>query len=200
VVKVRTRTPAQRERLVHALTLKANAVDLAGAEKRARDDPGDFRAHHELGIYYLEAGRVAEATERFRRVLRLNPGFAPALYNLGIIEGGAGRLEAAAARFEAALAHDPAHVGALTNYGILLHALGRPAEAVERYRAAIAIEPDRPETHNNLAVALLALGRAAEAVPAAERAARLTGWRDAQIVETLAAARAAAGISTPSRK
>ena len=199
VVKVRTRTPAERERLVHALTLKANAVDLAGAEKRARDDPGDFRAHHELGIYYLEAGRVAEATERFRRVLRLNPGFAPALYNLGIIEGGSGRLEAAAARFEAALAHDPAHVGALTNYGILLHALGRPAEAVGRYRAAIAIEPDRPETHNNLAVALLALGRPAEAVPAAERAARLTGWRDAQIVETLAAARAAAGISTPSR-
>ena len=200
VVKVRTRTPAERVRLVQALTLKANAVDLAGAEKRARDGPGDFRAHHELGIYYLEAGRVAEATERFRFVLRLNPGFAPALYNLGIIEGGRGRLEVAAARFQEALAHDPAHVGALTNYGILLHALGRPAEAVVRYRAAIAIEPDRPETHNNLAVALLALGRPAEAVPAAERAARLTGWRDAQIVETLAAARAAAGISTPSRQ
>ena len=62
-------------------------------------------------------------------------------------------------------------------------------------RAAIAIEPDVPETHNNLAVALLALGRAAEAVPAAEQAARLTGWRDAQVIETLAAARAAAGAS-----
>ena len=200
VVKVRTRTPAERARLAHVLTLKANAVDLAGAEKRARDDPRDFRAHHELGIYHLEAGRAAAAAERFRRVLRLHPGFAPALYNLGIIEGGSGRLEAAAALFEEALAQDPRHVGALTNYGILLHALGRPAEAVGRYRAAIAIEPDVPETHNNLAVALLALGRAAEAVPAAERAARLTGWRDAQVIETLAAARAAAGMAVPSRK
>ena len=198
VVKVRTRTPAARKRLARVLTLKANAVDLAGAEKRARDDASDFRAHHELGIYYLEAGRVAEAAERFRRVLRLHPGFAPALYNLGIIEGGAGRLEAAAARFEEALAHDPRHVGALTNYGILLHALGRPAQAVERYRAAIAVERDMAETHNNLAVALLALGRAAEAVPAAERAAQLTGWKDAQVIETLAAARAAVGATEPS--
>ncbi len=195
VVKVRTGTPAERERLSRILTWKANAVDLAGAEKRAGDRPRDFRAQHELGIYYLEAGRVAEAAARFRRVLGLNPGFAPAHYNLGIIEGGTGALDAAAARFEAALAHDPAHVGALTNYGILLHALGRPAEAVRRYRTAIAIEPDLAETHNNLAVALLALGRAAEAVPAAEQAARLTGWRDAQVIETLAAARAAADAS-----
>ena len=195
VVKVRTGTPAEQERLSRVLTRKANTVDLAGAEKRARDDPRDFRAHHELGIYYLEAGRVAEAAERFELVLGLNPGFAPAHYNLGIIEGGTGRLDAAAARFEQALAHDPQHVGALTNYGILLHALGRPAEAVRRYRAAIAVEPDLAETHNNLAVALLALGRPAEAVPAAERAARLTGWVDAQVIETLAAARAAAGAA-----
>ena len=195
VVKVRTGTPAERERLSRVLTRKANAVDMAGAEKRARDDPRDFRAHHELGIYYLEAGRVAEAADRFRRVLGLNPGFAPAHYNLGIIEGGTGALDAAAARFEAALAHDPAHVGALTNYGILLHALGRPGEAVRRYRTAISIEPDLAETHNNLAVALLALGRAAEAAQAAEQAARLTGWKDAQAIETLAAARAAAGAS-----
>lgn len=198
VVKVRTRTAAGRERLARALTRKANAVDLAGAEKRARDDPRDFRAHHELGIYHLEAGRAAEAAERFRRVLRLRPGFAPAHYNLGIIAGGAGRLDAAAARFEAALARDPAHVAALTNYGIVLHALGRPEEAAGRYRAALAIEPERAETHNNLAVALLALGRAAEAAAAAKRAARLTGWSDAQVIGTLAAARAAAGASTPS--
>ena len=198
VVKVRTRTAAGRERLARALTRKANAVDLAGAEKRARDDPRDFRAHHELGIYLLEAGRAAEAAERFRRVLRLRPGFAPAHYNLGIIAGGAGRLDAAAARFEAALARDPAHVAALTNHGIVLHALGRPEEAAGRYRAAIAIEPDRAETHNNLAVALLALGRAAEAVAAAEQAARLTGRADAQVIGTLAAARAAAGAPTPS--
>ena len=198
VVKVRTRTAADRERLARALTRKANAVDLAGAEKRARDDPRDFRAHHELGIYLLEAGRAAEAAERFRRVLRLRPGFAPAHYNLGIIAGGAGRLDAAAARFEAALARDPAHVAALTNHGIVLHALGRPEEAAGRYRTAIAIEPDRAETHNNLAVALLALGRAAEAVAAAEQAARLTGWADAQVIGTLAAARAAAGAPTPS--
>ena len=198
VVKVRTRTAAGRERLARALTRKANAVDLAGAEKRARDDPRDFRAHHELGIYLLEAGRAAEAAERFRRVLRLHPGFAPAHYNLGIIAGGSGRLDAAAARFEAALARDPAHVAALTNHGIVLHALGRPEEAAGRYRAAIAIEPDRAETHNNLAVALLALGRAAEAVAAAEQAARLTGRADAQVIGTLAAARAAAGAPTPS--
>ncbi len=200
VVKVRTRAPAERERLARAVTRKANAVDLAGAEKRAGDDPGDFRAHHELGVYYLEAGRAAEAAERFRRVLRLEPGFAPAHYNLGIIAGGAGRLDAAEARFRQALAHDPEHVAALVNYGVLLHALGRPAEAVGRYRAAAVLEPDVPETHNNLAVALLALGRADEAVSAAERAARLTGWRDAQVVETLAAARAAAGVPEPSRE
>ena len=164
VLQVLTRTAEDRRLLTEDFAVKANAVDTAGAEKRARDNPGDFEAHHELALYYLEAGRIAEATARFEQTLGLNPEFAAAHYNLGIILAGQGRLDEADGRFRQALATDPAHVAARTNLGVVLQAMGRLDDAVGHYRRAIEIEPEAADAHLNLAVALQSLGRLDDAI------------------------------------
>lgn len=169
VVQVLTRTPEDLVLLNQDFAVKANAVNIAGAEKRADDNPGDFKAHHELASYYLEAGRLEEATDRFEETLRQNPGFAPAHYNLGIILAGQRRLEEAADRFRQALAHVPEYAAAHTNLGVVLQAMGRLDEAISHYRQAIRIEPEVVEAHNNLAVALQSVGKVDEAVSSYRR-------------------------------
>lgn len=169
VVQVLTRTPDDHRLLNQDFAVKVNAVDIAGAEKRAREDPGDFKAHHELALYYLEAGRLDEATARFEDTLRLNPRFAAAHYNLGIILADQRKLDDAEGRFRQALATDPEYVAAHTNLGVVLHAMGRLDEAISHYRRATEIEPEVADAHNNLAVALQSLGRVDDAISSYRR-------------------------------
>ena len=190
VVQVVTRTRADHDVLAQDFARKVNAIDVAGAEKRARDEPGDFRAHHELAVYHLEAGRLDEAAARFERTLRLAPGFAPAHYNLGLIHAERRQLDAAADRFRQAVAIDPAHAGAHTGLGVTLQALGRPDAAIDHYRRAVAIDPALADAHHNLAVALQALGRVDDAVLSYRRVLALTP-DDAGVHFTLAGALAA---------
>ena len=190
VVQVVTRTRADHDLLTRDFARKANAIDVAGAEKRVRDEPGSFRAHHELAVYYLEAGRLDESASRFERALRLDPGFAPAHYNLGLIHAERRQLEAAAGRFRQAVASDPAHARAHVGLGVTLQAMGRPDAAIEHYRRAVAIEPELADAHHNLAVALQALGRVGDAVRSYRRVLALTPG-DAGVHFTLAGALAA---------
>ena len=190
VVQVVTRTPADHDLLTQDLARKVNAIDVAGAEKRARDEPGDFRAHHELGVYYLEAGRLDDAAARFERTLSVDPGFAPAHYNLGLIRAEQRQLDAAADRFRRAIASDPAHAGAHAGLGVALQATGRPDKAVDHYRRAVEIEPELADAHHNLAVALQSLGRVGDAVRSYRRVLALTP-DDAGVHFTLAGALAA---------
>lgn len=84
-----------------------------------------------------------------------------------------------------------------SNLGNALGAAGREDEAIRHHRVALGAFPDNPEVLNNLAW-LLATGRgrtpekAREAVRLAEKAAASTGHQDATILDTLAAAYAAA--------
>jgi Flp pilus assembly protein TadD len=80
----------------------------------------------------------------------------------------------------------------------VLMALGRTREAALHYRTALALSPQTVESLNNLAW-LLATDpepksrNGAEAVQWAEQACALTGWKQHQILGTLAAAYAETG-------
>ena len=192
VVQVVTRTPDDHRALTGDFARKVNKIDVAGAEKRARDEPGNFRAHHELAVYHLEAGRLDQAASGFERTLRLNPRFAPAHYNLGLIHAERRELDEAAARFRLAIAGDPAHAGAHIGLGVAFQAMGRPGAAIDSYRQAIAIDPELADAHHNLAVVLQSMGRVDEAVPGYRRVLALTP-DDAQAHFTLAGALASQG-------
>jgi len=80
----------------------------------------------------------------------------------------------------------------------LLHHTGQPREAVAQYRQVVSLKPDSVEALNNLAWLLAtsaddSLRNGAEAVRAAERACRITGYKEVVPLGTLAAAYAEAG-------
>lgn len=97
------------------------------------------------------------------------------------------------------IAKNPAAWGAHANLAFTLATEGKSLEeSVSAYRIALRLKPDWPPTLNGLAW-LLATSRdprlrdGREAVRLAERACQLTGYREATILDTLAAAYAEAG-------
>ncbi len=83
----------------------------------------------------------------------------------------------------------------------LLYQTGKFREAVAEYRQVLAVKPDEPEALNNLAWLLAtspdsAVRNGADAVRFAEQGCRLTGYQQAPMVGTLAAAYAEAGRFT----
>jgi tetratricopeptide (TPR) repeat protein len=130
----------------------------------AKIRPQDADTRVVLGVALLANNRIDEATVQFQEAAKLQPTNAIAHYQLALIHQG--RKEAGA--------------------------------AISCYRQALQAQPDWPESLNNLAW-LLAVNRDAalrngpEAVTLAERACRLTGYKEPLFVGTLAAAYAEAG-------
>lgn len=77
-------------------------------------------------------------------------------------------------------------------YGVTLFGQRRFAEAEAQLRAALALEPNDAVATGRLGGVVAAQGRIDEAIGLFERAARLTGRRDAQVLMMLAAAQAEA--------
>jgi Flp pilus assembly protein TadD len=132
-------------------------------EHTLRVTENNYLAHACLGIALAEAGR-GEAIPHYREALRVNPHYSQAEASLGL-----------------ALAQS-----------------GSTGEAIDHYREALRLRPSRIEVMNNLAW-LRATARdprfrnSSEAVELAERACRMTGYGNANYLDTLAAAYAEAG-------
>ena len=92
----------------------------------------------------------------------------------------------------------PDDAKAHSNLGRALSEKGRFDEAITQLQQTLQIKPDHPEAHNNLAWLLAtcpqaSLRNGAEAVEHAEQANRLSGGKQPDVLDTLAAAYAEAG-------
>jgi tetratricopeptide (TPR) repeat protein len=110
-----------------------------------------------------DAGRLADAREKYEKLLATNPDHVDALVNLGTILFLADAETAAASRYLQALAINPDHVEGNYNLANLLEGQGELDAAVLFYKKAIQAEPDFADAHFNLAMILEALGNAARA-------------------------------------
>ena len=124
--------------------------------------PDNPRAHHNLGMALLHAGRVDEAEAGFRRAVALQPNHAFARFQLGTIHLNRRQWAAAAHELQLALAADPHYHAARVNLGQALTQLGRFEEAAAQYRAVLADEPGAQDARTNLAAVLVAQGRTTE--------------------------------------
>jgi Flp pilus assembly protein TadD len=185
-----------RNRLNTEIQRKMTAEDVIGYETMLRNDPRDTELHDDVALLYLSLGQPADAVSHFRATATLKPS-ASAHFNLATALTVAGQLDEAVHEYRAALALRPDYGSAHNNLGTVLAAQGRVPEAIAHFRDAARLEPANVQAHRNLAwhVATSAAGTAAiaEAVAAGERAAALTGKSDAQVLDALAAAYAAAG-------
>jgi tetratricopeptide (TPR) repeat protein len=160
--------------------------------------PDDADTHRDLGIAFTHQRKYPEATEQFKIALRLRPDFYLIDYNLGVslflqqryAEAVPPLTEALRLRGNEAEIH---HMLAQA-YGNI----GRFDEAARHYREALSFHPDWSVAMNDLAWLLATseepkIRDGAEGVRLAKRACELTGYRDVNNLDTLAASSAEAG-------
>ena len=161
-------------------------------------NPKLFTPRRFLGNILVAQGKADEAIAQLVLALKIRPEDADTRTILGVALLGRNRTDAAVAQFlEAARLQT---TNALANYHLaLIHQERKETRAaIERFRLALNAQPDWPETLNNLAWILAAnpdgtLRNGAEAVVLAERACKLTDYKESLLVGTLAAAYAEAG-------
>jgi len=163
-----------------------------------RVNPNSEMAHNNLGNALAKRGQMDEAIREFRTALNLKPEFAYAHNNLGLALAVRGQQDEAIREFRTALNLQPGYAAAHKNLGLALAARGQTGEAIRHYQEALRLQPDDVEVLNNLAWILATAAEArlrvgAEAVRLAERACELNDRKNPTLLDTLAAAYAAAG-------
>jgi tetratricopeptide (TPR) repeat protein len=159
--------------------------------------PTSAQIHNNLACAFLSKDRLDEAVDHYRQALRLQPDYAEAHTNLGVALARQGKLDEAIHHYTEALQLKPANAGGHFELAMILKSRGRTEEAVGHYQQALRLKPDWPEVLNNLAWIFATeadpkLRNAANAQDLAEKACRLTGHKEAGLMDTLAAAYAEA--------
>ncbi|HYM18089.1 MAG TPA: tetratricopeptide repeat protein [Micropepsaceae bacterium] len=123
------------------------------------------------------AGKLKEAAEIYRQILRSAPRNFDALHALGLVRYQSGDLVEAERLLAQALNVNPQAVDARLNHALLLFRLGRVDESLQSFNGAIATKPDFVEALVDRGNALAQLRRYEEALADFNRVAELRpGW------------------------
>ena len=160
--------------------------------------PAYADAHNNLGGVLSSLGRLDEAIEQYREALRDDPRHAAAHNNLGNALTRQGHAVDALPHFLDALRINPEYGDAHYNIGRAYAVRGDWARAIEHLRKVVGLQPDWAPALSELAWLFATapeerLHDARLAVRLAEHAADITGNKDAQTLDRLAAAYADAG-------
>ena len=138
------------------------------------------------------------AEKHLLEAAKIAPRNAFVLNELGSVLGEQGKIGKALQYFRQAVQFDPDYAKAQYNLAKVLEAQGNTGQAINHYRQALRTRPDWPKPINVLAWLLATtkdpnISNAEEAVQLGEKVCELTDYKDAGILDTLAAAYAAAG-------
>ncbi|HYA79178.1 MAG TPA: tetratricopeptide repeat protein, partial [Candidatus Nitrosopolaris sp.] len=189
--------------LGRALYDKGNFTEALSAYQMAMQCAPQFAqsrgaAYFNLGNLYLAMGHSADAVTNLQKAVELIPNQPEIYQDLACAFARNHQPEQAAVQFQNAFRIQPGDVGAELALAGSLSDRGRPSEAINHYYLALALDPDSLSALNNLAWLLATAPEAAlrdghEAVRLAEHACQLTGYKEALLIGTLAAAYAEAG-------
>ena len=106
--------------------------------------------HYARGVWYLERGQVAAASQEFDEALKRNPAHAASLNGLGYIYRQQGQTGEALAAFEQAARLDAGSDVIQNNLGVVRSDLGRPDEALKNLHQAAELDGNVPQIYVNL--------------------------------------------------
>jgi tetratricopeptide (TPR) repeat protein len=167
--------------------------------RRALEIKPDYaEARVSLGTCLAETGHSGDAEAEFRAALEIDPRNKSALHNLAILLSRNGRHSEAKAHFDRLLRLRPDRVPDLVGLGNSLIALGDARKGVSLFRRALRVDPTSWDAANNLAWAYATspdpeIRNPGEAVRLAKLALPLRNADRGLVLDTLAAAYAAAG-------
>jgi tetratricopeptide (TPR) repeat protein len=151
-----------------------------------------------LGSALVFQGEIVEAMAQLQLASAVRPEWAEPHVMLGATLARQGDLEQANEQLREAIRLEPGNAGAHSQLAAVLSVQHQPAEAVAHYTEALRLSPDRAEAWNNLAWIRAASPQAEvrngpEAVRLAERACKITEFKEPMMMGTLAVAYAEAG-------
>jgi tetratricopeptide (TPR) repeat protein len=160
--------------------------------------PDSADAQFNLAQALRRVGRREEAREAFERTILLDGANARAQFELGVLLGEMEQWEDAAAALRVVAELEPTRRAAHQNLARALHGSGRYREAIDAVREGLLHLPDDPGLLNNLAWRLATCPEphaddGVEAVAIAAPLCERVRYGDPTLVDTLAAAHAAAG-------
>ncbi|MCK4753500.1 MAG: tetratricopeptide repeat protein [Planctomycetes bacterium] len=163
-----------------------------------RFEPDRAEVHNNLGMALRAQGKLDQAVESFQQALKINPDHTKAHGNLGVALQSQGKFDEAISQFHRAIEANPNNAKTHFNLAMTLIRTDQVDKSLEHLRQAASLKPDWPAPLANLALILAThpnpkLRNASQAVTFGERAAKLTNYQDAYILDTLAEAYAAAG-------
>ncbi len=166
---------------------QAVSLDVGSADYRVK-----------LGIALLMLNRDGEAKQCFEQALALSPNHADAHYRLGNVLLKHHALDLAKVQYEAALKVNPSFADPHFQIARMLEMKNEYPAAIQELTVAIELRPNWTEALNNLAWVLathpdFSLRNGVEAVRYATRAINSAKMKDADQLDTLAAAYAEAG-------
>jgi Flp pilus assembly protein TadD len=136
-------------------------------------DPGDGKAHLNLGYSLGQTGHSREALAEFRKACNLSPDDPIAFADLALALAQDGKPAEAISNYRKSLALDASNAGVQADLGAMLSEKGETAEGLEHLVKAVALKPGSAAVQNKLAAALLKSGQTVEATAHLEKAVAL---------------------------
>jgi Flp pilus assembly protein TadD len=153
----------------------------------------NFRMQSNLGNVLTWQGRKKEAVREYLKALAIKPRDPEAHNNLANTLKELRRTDDALQHYRAAIDCDPGYVDAHYNLANTLRDRGELDEAAVQYHEALRLRPGYADAYAGLARISLVRGKAEDAVRLAEYACQLTGRRQPELLNVLAAAYDQAG-------
>jgi tetratricopeptide (TPR) repeat protein len=98
--------------------------------------------HMMLGDTYRNVGVLVDASQEYRKALKLSPQYLDIKNKLGAVYGEMGLYQDAEAELEDALARNPRYVAARVTLGVVLLRSGRKTRAREEWEKSLALDPE----------------------------------------------------------
>ena len=162
-------------------------------------NPNHTKIHTNLGNVYAQKGMLDEAILEHKEALTINPNLAEAHHSIANIYAKEGIVDEAIAEYKKTLSINPNLAEVHFKLGSLIEAQSKFRDAVSAYRETIRLNPNFLLAYNNLAWIYATSPDATirngdEAVALANTACKLTEFKNAGTLDTLAAAYAEQGI------
>jgi Flp pilus assembly protein TadD len=171
---------------------------IACFRKALQIDPTSTATHYNLAVALSSSGQTAEAITYYRQAVETDPDFFDGQLDLGNALAARGEWKEAVTHLRKAAGLRPDDASADSALGMIFFRHREFREAIDCWQQALTIKPGQPDLLNNLAWVLAtcdqdSLRDGPRAVALAENVNQLTQGGNAKILQTLAAAYAAAG-------
>lgn len=119
----------------------------------------DLKAQFNRAVQLQQQGKLTEAADEYRALLKIKPDYAEAQANLGVVLAQLGKYDEAITAYESARKLAPHLTPILLNLGIAHYRAGQYAKAADTLRSFLEIRPDSTQARQLYGLSLVEIGQ-----------------------------------------